>query len=423
MLCLLSGCEPSPQPPVERANANTPPASNVRPSASGTPVEITITLPIIDALLADQSFVNELRAAASLSDDDIQKLQDAARNEILQLTDEPSEDDLRSARSATSRAKKKVAEVLGAEKTTPFLELAQARWISSDQQLNIKPNQVPTDTRVVVNAPAYRMDIYDKGRLLRSDRIGIGYPEFPLPTGLRKINTIIINPEWTPPDEPWVKGKFQPGKKVEAGDKLNPLGVIKIPIGLPSLIHGGKAPARLGNFASHGCVGLTNEQVEDFALQIAAIAGKSLTLSDIKAFQKKKGETKEVELEMEIPVELRYETIVLENGVLRIYRDVYEKGTNTEENLRRVLDHFGIAFDSLPADLRQNILEGLTGMAIDATGRPVDADNVDTNANKDNRGDGRVTKNVKGKKEISFELPGMTGKGYPASVGAHDNSR
>jgi len=35
-----------------------------------------------------------------------------------------------------------------------------------------------------------------------------------------------------------------------------------------------------------------------------------------------------------VPVELRYETIVIENGQLHVYRDVYNKNTNTEENLR-----------------------------------------------------------------------------------------
>ena len=121
-----------------------------------------------------------------------------------------------------------------------------------------KVNEVPTDTRVIVNAPAYRMDVFDAGRLVKSYKIAIGYPEFPLPTGERKARTIIFNPTWTPPDEPWVAKmkNVTAGKTVEAGSRLNPLGPIKIPIGGPSLIHGGKPPAKLGKFGSHGCVGL-----------------------------------------------------------------------------------------------------------------------------------------------------------------------
>ena len=110
----------------------------------------------------------------------------------------------------------------------------------------------------MINAPAYRMDEFKDGQLVKSYKVGIGYPEWPLPTGLRKANEIIFSPTWTPPDSPWVKGKFAPGKTVEAGSKDNPLGILKIPIGLPNLIHGGKQPGKLGTFASHGCVGLTN---------------------------------------------------------------------------------------------------------------------------------------------------------------------
>src|SRR5688500_10058404 len=46
------------------------------------------------------------------------------------------------------------------------------------------PNAIPTDTRIVVNIPAYRMDIFADGSLIKSYKVGIGTPEFPLPTGL-----------------------------------------------------------------------------------------------------------------------------------------------------------------------------------------------------------------------------------------------
>jgi hypothetical protein len=72
-------------------------------------------------------------------------------------------------------------------------------------------------------------------------------------------------------------------------------------------------------------------------------------------------------------------------------------------------------------------------MAIDATGNPVDA-NANNNAHagnqktsesnnssaknkNDNSNDGSVTRNIKGKKEVSFDLAELKGKGYPAPVG------
>ena len=83
------------------------------------------------------------------------------------------------------------------------------------------PNAVPKDTRIVVNIPAFRMDVFKEGALVKSYKVGIGYPEYPLPRGLRKAETIIFNPTWTPPNEPWVRN---PGVVVPAGSKGNPLG-------------------------------------------------------------------------------------------------------------------------------------------------------------------------------------------------------
>jgi hypothetical protein len=282
------------------------------------------------------------------------------------------------------------------------------------------------------------MDIFQDGKLVKSYKIGIGYPEFPLPSGMRRADTIIFNPTWTPPNEPWVKGRVQPGKTVEAGSKDNPLGPIKIPIGLPSLIHGGKAPARLGGFASHGCVGLTNPQIQDFAMNLAKISGSEITSEEVKNYEKQKTETKNVKLQRAIPVELRYETIVVEDGKLRIYRDVYERGTNTEENLRRVLDAFGVSLDNLNEQERTRILKGLEEMAYDAKGQKVETNsNTQTNSNtrseannnsnmnnnsnskntNANSNSASVTRNIKGKKEVSFDIAELKGKGYPAPVG------
>src|SRR5947208_9251012 len=175
------------------------------------------------------------------------------------------------------------------------------------------PNAVPSDTRIVVNIPAFRMDVFREGTLLKSYKIGIGYQLFPLPTGFRKAETIIFNPTWTQPNESWAS---DPGLVVPAGDKGNPLGPIKIPIGGANLIHGGKPLAKIGTFASHGCVGLTNEQVKDFAKILAQASHTDLTEETMSAYLKKRTKTRTVKLDHLVPVELRYETIVFEDGRL-----------------------------------------------------------------------------------------------------------
>ena len=248
------------------------------------------------------------------------------------------------------------------------------------------PNAIPTDTRVVVNIPAYRMDIFEDGSLVKSYKVGIGTPEFPLPTGLRKAESVIFNPTWTVPDEAWAEEmkNVKVGETVEAGSKNNPLGWIKIPIGLPNLIHGGKAPAKIGTFASHGCVGLTNTQIKDFAMRLARAADTEINEEKADAYLKEKTETQEIKLEEAVPVELRYETIVVEDGKLHIYKDVYEQNTNTEENLRAVLGAHGLKFEDLPPATQTELLNAL--------------------------------KSVSKKKEVAVQLPSQAQKGYPAPV-------
>jgi len=208
--------------------------------------------------------------------------------------------------------------------------------------------------------------------------------------GLRKAQTVIFNPSWTPPDSPWVANmkNATPGERIEPGSKDNPLGPIKIPIGLPSLIHGGKSPARIGKFASHGCVGLTTAQVKDFAALLLQAANNQVSQSDIEQYLADKTKTKSVKLDKVIPVELRYETIVLEDGKLHIYRDVYAQHTNTEENLRRVLEAQGGRLEDLSPQQRQQALDALKTQP--KTG------------------------------EVVIDVPQLAQKGYPVAVNLDD---
>ena len=419
------------------SNSESNTAQNLPGQNKNLAAQMPVTLPVLDAMFSDENFANDLKMKVQLTDEQIDKLKNVSRQAVENLRE--SDDEGGSTRASMERAGRQIRDILGESNADKFFSFVRERWAGGENMADSANggalmNSVPTDSRIVVNAPAYRMDVFRDGKLVKTYKVGIGYPEFPLPSGMRKANEIIFNPTWTPPDEPWVEAsnKVKAGETVKAGDKLNPLGPIKIPIGLPSLIHGGKNPARLGTFASHGCVGLTSKQVQDFALDLASLSGTELTKEDVSDFEKQKTETKNVKLGKSVPVELRYQTIVVEDGKLKIFRDVYEKGTNTEENLRKVFESYDVSFDSLKEQDRKKILDGLEQMAIDATGNPVAVNasaNVEekTNSNKSNaKGNtnskeskddsAKVTRNIKGKKEVVFELAELKGKGYPAPV-------
>ncbi len=280
------------------------------------------------------------------------------------------------------------------------------------------PNAVPKDTRIVVNIPAFRMDVFHEGRLMKSYKIGIGYQQFPLPTGFRKAEMIIFNPTWTQPNESWASN---PGLVVPAGSKGNPLGPIKIPIGGANLIHGGKELAKIGTFASHGCVGLTNGQVKDFAKVLAEASNTELKEDTMAAFLKNRTRTQVVKLEKLVPVELRYETIVIEDGQLHIYRDVYNKNTNTEENLRAVFAANGVSFDSIGEDEKTQVLEALNVMSIHPKKQSTLKPAIVVNQNSADRGalaaerkaEADRQKKLRNQKEFVIDVALLSGKGYP----------
>ncbi|MFL6276208.1 MAG: L,D-transpeptidase [Blastocatellia bacterium] len=447
--------------PAVNTNATTATATTPAPATAKTgaaaPNTQPVTLPILDAFFAQENFAAELKAKLQLTDEQVNQLRTIARQETSKLRASDHQDES-AGRTTAARADayEKSKAAIGEEKTQELIAFVNERWgdaVSTATTASVTPAAaprnavgIPQDKRVVVNAPAFRMDLFEGGKLIKSYKIGIGYPEFPLPTGLRRADTIIFNPTWTPPDEPWVESpgsKVKVGKRIEAGDKLNPLGPLKIPIGLPSLIHGGKAPAKLGGFASHGCVGLTNSQANDFAKRLAQLGETELSDEQIVGYEKNKTATRPVKLSKAVPVELRYETITVEDGRLHIYRDVYDRGTNTEENLRNVLQAYGVTLDQLSDRKRAEIMRALGQMARNAGGNlvpdatatnpsdrvkasPSAASSTSASSRKGDKSkeaskanhiaSGKVTRTIKGSKEMVIEIPELLGKGYPAPV-------
>ena len=397
LIVLTMGCAPAPQ-----SNSNSTVSTQPSPSPSASPspttttdtASVQITLPLLDALLTDDKFVARVKKDLNLNDQKIEELKNVSGSAVAKLRESNTEDlEDNDFTDARARAEEQLRTVLGEAKARDLAKLANEYWSKGDAseasndnvQMSKGPNAVPTDTRVVVNIPAFRMDLFQDGSLVKSYKIGIGYPQFPLPLGLRRAQQIIFNPTWTPPDSPWVAKmkNVAPGETVKAGDKDNPLGPIKIPIGLPSLIHGGKSPARIGKFASHGCVGLTNAQIKDFATMLGQASNTPDVSSKMATYLEDETKTQTVKLNQTVPVELRYETIVIEDGKLHIYRDVYAQDTNTEENLRRVLEANGMKLEDLPEQQRTQILNAL---------------------------------NSKPKKEVVIDLGTVAQKGYPAPV-------
>jgi hypothetical protein len=133
--------------------------------------------------------------------------------------------------------------------------------------------------------------------------------------------------------------------------------------------------------------------------------------------------TQAVKLAQVVPVELRYETIVAEDGKLHIYRDVYNQKTNTDENLRAVLEANGITFDKLSDDEKSQVTEALDIVSGRPKKQPTPAP-LPANANSADRAaaaaarkaEAQRLKKLRSQREFVIEIAALATKGYPAAM-------
>ena len=198
------------------------------------------------------------------------------------------------------------------------------------------PNQ--PDIRITLNVPSFRLTLWQNGKEVKSYFVGVGMKEHPIFIGDREANELIWNPAWIPPSSDWVlemKG-VSPGEVIKASDPRNPLGKMKIPLGDRYLIHQAAKTTDLGNLVSHGCIRMLRSDIYDLAEKIVAARSAPVSPKRIEA-AKRSSRTLVVHLDEPVPVEINYDTLVVEEGVLHVYPDVYERGTNRPSRLRAEL--------------------------------------------------------------------------------------
>ncbi len=216
------------------------------------------------------------------------------------------------------------------------------------------------DLRLTLNLPSFRLTLWQNGKEVKSYYIGVGVKAHPLYIGDREVNQLIWNPDWIPPSSDWVLGikGVSPGEVIKATDARNPLGKMKIPLGDRYLIHQAAKATDVGNLVSHGCIRMLLRDIYDLSEKI--IAARSLPVSQ-KRIRAAKGSKRMlvVNLDEPMPVDINYDTLVIEEGVLHIYPDVYDRGTNRTARLRARLLAANVDESSLSdSSLKQILAKG-----------------------------------------------------------------
>ncbi len=213
------------------------------------------------------------------------------------------------------------------------------------------------DLRITINVPAFQLTLWQSGKEVQTYPIAIGRKEYPLPSGNRVARQMILNPDWVPPDSDWVReAKVEPGEPIEAGDPKNPLGDVKIPLGDGILIHEAAKKADLGRLVSHGCARMIQADIVDLVDKIATAQGLGVTKTEINKVIAG-NDRKDITLKKPVPVEIAYDTAVVEGGKLRLYPDVDDEKTATADAVRKELEASGVDVAKLDEKTIDGMLE------------------------------------------------------------------
>ena len=217
------------------------------------------------------------------------------------------------------------------------------------------------DIRLTLNVPSFRLTLWQNGKEVKSYYVGVGMKDHPLYIGDREATQIIWNPSWIPPTSDWVlemKGVL-PGEVIKASDPRNPLGKMKIPLGDRYLIHQAAKTTDVGNLVSHGCVRVLLSDLYDLADKFIAARSAKVSSKRIAAAKRSK-RMLVVQLDAPVPMDINYDTIVVEGGVLYIYPDVYNRRTNLPRHLRAELESAGVDVANLDERMLKRMLSKVT---------------------------------------------------------------
>ena len=146
------------------------------------------------------------------------------------------------------------------------------------------------------------------------------------------------------------------GERIPADDPRDPLGKIKFPLGDAYLIHEAAKPSDIGSLVSHGCVRMLTDDLFDLTERIARARSLGVTREEI---EQARGDTvrRVLRLEEPLPVDINYDTEVVEGGVLNVYPDVYGRVSERVERLREDLRAAGVSGARLDAATLEGMIE------------------------------------------------------------------
>lgn len=174
---------------------------------------------------------------------------------------------------------------------------------------------------LVLNVPAYRLDVFERDSFVRSFDVAVGMRKYPTPRGSFAIRTIEWNPWWVPPASPWAAKE-----KTTPPGPDNPMGRVKLYMLPLYFLHGTPFENSIGSAASHGCVRLRNRDAIDLALLVHRFGTPSVRDATIDSVEQDLVNTRRFTVELPVPIAVRYDRVELRGDRLVVYPDIYRVG-------------------------------------------------------------------------------------------------
>jgi hypothetical protein len=213
---------------------------------------------------------------------------------------------------------------------------------------SLQPLAIQTDTtttlQLALNIPSFRLDVFEHGELLRSYPVATGMPRYRTPVGSFRIDYVVWNPWWRPPESEWARKERPqpPGWK-------NPVGRVKMHVHELVFLHGSPFESSMGSAASHACIRMLNADAIALGKLVHSHAGPELSSAVLDSLVVDTARTRHMALTRAVPIHVRYELAEIQGSIVTLYRDVYQFGGT------RVPDG------------RASVMHALAGQGVDTT--------------------------------------------------------
>jgi murein L,D-transpeptidase YcbB/YkuD len=198
---------------------------------------------------------------------------------------------------------------------------------------------------LVLNLPAYRLDLLDGTTLVHSYTVAVGSRRYRTPLGRFAVNRVELNPWWYPPPSRWARRDTvtPPGPR-------NPMGKAKLNFHELYFLHGTPQEQSLGSAASHGCVRMANADAMDLAARVLDAARPDVPAQTV-AEAAHDRRTRRYALTRTVPLQIVYRTAEVRDGALELHPDVYgRESTSLRTRALQALREEGIQEDTVDGE-------------------------------------------------------------------------